>query len=166
MASATSPPRRLAGRIARVAGATLVANPGCYPTPVALGAAPLVEAGLIDPAAIVVDGKTGLSGAGRGPKDATTFAATEDSVRPYRFPGHQHKQEMERSIALGTGQVPSVGFVPHLVPTVRGVLTTCYARLRAEASTEALTEGLVKLQEKISQERWLVRKDAPAAGAA
>jgi N-acetyl-gamma-glutamyl-phosphate reductase len=127
---------------AQIAGATLVANPGCYPTPVALGAAPLVEAGLIDPAAIVVDGKTGLSGAGRGPKDATTFAATEDSVRPYRFPGHQHTPEMERSIALATGQVPSVSFVPHLVPTVRGVLTTCYARLRAEASTEALTEVL------------------------
>jgi N-acetyl-gamma-glutamyl-phosphate reductase len=127
---------------AQIAGATLVANPGCYPTPVALGAAPLVEAGLIDPAAIVVDGKTGLSGAGRGPKDATTFAATEDSVRPYRFPGHQHTPEMERSIALATGQVPSVSFIPHLVPTVRGVLTTCYARLRAEASTGALTEVL------------------------
>jgi N-acetyl-gamma-glutamyl-phosphate reductase len=127
---------------AQVADATLVANPGCYPTPVALGLAPLVEAGLIDPAAIVVDGKTGLSGAGKGPKDATTFAATEDSVRPYRFPRHQHTPEMERSIALATGQVPSVTFVPHLVPTVRGVLTTCYARLRAEASTDALTEVL------------------------
>jgi N-acetyl-gamma-glutamyl-phosphate reductase len=126
----------------QIAGATLVANPGCYPTPVTLGLAPLLEAGMIDPAGVVVDGKTGLSGAGRSASETTTFAATEDSVRPYRFPGHQHTPEMERSIALASGLVPSVSFIPHLVPTVRGVLTTCYARLHTEANTEALTDVL------------------------
>jgi len=127
---------------AQIAGAQLVANPGCYPTPVAIGLAPLLEAGLIDSAAILVDGKTGLSGAGRSASESTMYTSTEESVRPYRVPRHQHTPEMERALALATGLAPSMIFVPHLVPTVRGVLTTCYARLHAEATTESLTEVL------------------------
>ena len=126
----------------RVTGAELVANPGCYPTPVALGLAPLLGAGLIAPAPIVVDGKTGLSGAGRAATEATIFNATEESIRPYRLPRHQHTPEMERSLALATGTDPRVTFVPHLVPTVRGVLTTCYAPMTDGHTTERLTEVL------------------------
>ena len=125
-----------------IAGADLVANPGCYPTPVALSLAPLLAAGLIAPAPILVDGKTGLSGAGRSANDATTFSATEESIRPYHVPRHQHTPEMERSLALATGADPRVVFVPHLVPTVRGVLTTSYAPLTGTATTEHLTEVL------------------------
>jgi N-acetyl-gamma-glutamyl-phosphate reductase len=125
-----------------IGGATLVANPGCYPTPVALGIAPLLEADLIEAAGIIVDGKTGLSGAGRSADQAHAFVATQDSVRPYRLPRHQHTPEMERSIALATGVATSISFVPHLVPTVRGVLTTCYARLRSGSTTETLTARL------------------------
>jgi N-acetyl-gamma-glutamyl-phosphate reductase len=124
-----------------VAGARLVANPGCYPTPVTLGCAPLLSAGLID-GPIRVDGKTGLSGAGRDATEATLFAATEDSVRPYRLPVHQHTPEMERALELATGIAVSVLFVPHLVPTVRGVLTTSYATLAPGVTTERLTEAL------------------------
>lgn len=127
---------------AQVAGAQLVANPGCYPTPVALGLAPLLAEGLVEPGAIRVDGKTGLSGAGKSPSETTLYAATEESVRPYRFPKHQHTPEMERALELATGHAPRVIFVPHLVPTVRGVLTTCYATLAEGATTEALTECL------------------------
>ncbi|HVD71228.1 MAG TPA: N-acetyl-gamma-glutamyl-phosphate reductase, partial [Actinomycetota bacterium] len=126
----------------RVVGAQLVANPGCYPTPVILGMAPVVSAGLVEPTAIRVDGKTGLSGAGRAAAESSLFTATEDSVRPYRVPGHQHIPEMERGIEMATGVAPSVLFVPHLVPTVRGVLTTCYATLDEGVTTETLVESL------------------------
>lgn len=126
----------------QIAGADLVANPGCYPTPVVLGMAPLLSAGLVETTTILVDGKTGLSGAGKAPTDATLYAATEESVRPYRFPRHQHTPEMERGLELATGLTPAVSFVPHLVPAVRGVLVTCYAQLAGGASTEELTECL------------------------
>jgi N-acetyl-gamma-glutamyl-phosphate reductase len=125
-------------------GARLVANPGCYPTPVILGCAPLLDVGLIGPGPIRVDGKTGLSGAGRAATETTTYASTQESVRPYRVPRHQHTPEMERGIALATGTGPAVLFVPHLVPTVRGVLTTSYATLADGASTEALTAALAE----------------------
>jgi N-acetyl-gamma-glutamyl-phosphate reductase len=125
-----------------IADAELVANPGCFPTPVVLGLAPLLAEGRIDPSPIVVDGKTGISGAGRSPSEATSFVATEESVRPYRVPRHQHTPEMERALALGTGVDPAVSFVPHLVPSVRGVLTTCYAPLAAGETTDSLTDCL------------------------
>ena len=127
---------------AQISGAQLVANPGCYPTPVALGLAPLLSERLIEPSAIRVDGKTGLSGAGKSPTEAAMYASTEESVRPYRFPKHQHTPEMERALELATGLAPPVTFVPHLVPTVRGVLTTSYATLAGGATTEALVECL------------------------
>ncbi len=128
----------------RVREARLVANPGCYPTPLALGLAPLLSAGALEPGPVLVDGKTGLSGAGRGASETTLYTATQDSVRPYRFPRHQHTPEMERALALaGADPAPAVTFVPHLVPAVRGVLITCYARAAGGATTEDLT-GLLR----------------------
>jgi N-acetyl-gamma-glutamyl-phosphate reductase len=126
----------------RIAGAELVANPGCFPTPVALGLSPLLRESLIDADPILVDGKTGLSGAGRVSTDAMSYALTEESVRPYRFPGHQHTPEMERALEQASGVAPSVSFVPHLVPSVRGVLITAYARAAFGATTETLTDAL------------------------
>jgi N-acetyl-gamma-glutamyl-phosphate reductase len=120
-------------------GAQLVANPGCFPTSVVLGLAPLISAGLVEPGTIHVDGKTGLSGAGRTQSDATLYTSSEESVRPYRLPRHQHTPEMERGLELATGFTPTVLFAPHLVPAVRGVVTTCYAPLASGASTEELT---------------------------
>jgi N-acetyl-gamma-glutamyl-phosphate reductase len=126
----------------QVSGAELVANPGCYPTPVALGLSPLLLAGLLEPGPILVDGKTGLSGAGRATTEAVSYAVTEESVRPYRFPVHQHTPEMERVLERSTGAATTVSFVPHLVPSVRGVLTTAYARAAAGSTTATLTEAL------------------------
>ena len=126
----------------QITGAELVANPGCYPTPVALGLSPLLSAGLLGDGPILVDGKTGLSGAGRAATEATSYAVTEESVRPYRFPVHQHTPEMERSLELATGAARAVAFVPHLVPSVRGVLITAYAQAAAGATTEGLTDAL------------------------
>jgi len=131
-----------------IAGAVLVANPGCYPTSVILGCAPLLAADLIEPGPIRVDGKTGLSGAGRGATEAALFTSTEDSVRPYRVPAHQHTPEMERGLELATRLAPPVIFVPHLVPTVRGVLTTSYATLAEGVTTEQLAEALIGAYEK------------------
>jgi N-acetyl-gamma-glutamyl-phosphate reductase len=130
-----------------IEGASLVANPGCYPTPVILGLSPLLSAGLIEPAPISVDGKTGLSGAGRAAIESSLFTSTEDSIRTYRAPAHQHTPEMERGIELATGTAPQISFVPHLVPTVRGVVTTCYATASQGASTESLTDCLSQAYE-------------------
>jgi N-acetyl-gamma-glutamyl-phosphate reductase len=81
--------------------ASLVANPGCFPTPVVLGLAPLIRAGLVETDRVLVDGKTGVSGAGKA-SDATGYAATEESVRPYRVPNHQHTPEMERVLEMAS----------------------------------------------------------------
>ncbi len=132
-------PERFRGQIR---SAHLVANPGCFPTPVVLGLAPLLEAGLVEPSPILVDGKTGLSGAGRAAAEAASHAATEESVRPYRFPAHQHTPEMERWLSAAAGTAVDVSFVPHLVPAVRGVLTTSYARVASGATTASLVEAL------------------------
>jgi N-acetyl-gamma-glutamyl-phosphate reductase len=126
----------------RVHGAELIANPGCFATPVVLGLSPLLSAGLVEAGAVHVDGKTGISGAGRSGGDATSHAATEESVRPYRFPRHQHTPEMERALESACGAAVGVSFVPHLVPSVRGVLTTTYANARDGATTEDLVDAL------------------------
>jgi N-acetyl-gamma-glutamyl-phosphate reductase len=123
-------------------GAQLVANPGCFPTPVILGLAPLLSAGLVEPGPIHVDGKTGLSGAGRAASEAASFASSEESVRPYRAPRHQHTPEMERGLELATGFTPGVMFVPHLVPAVRGVVTTAYVPIEPGVTTDELTSCL------------------------
>jgi N-acetyl-gamma-glutamyl-phosphate reductase len=126
----------------QIATASLVANPGCFPTAVVLGLAPLLRAGAIGPGPVLVDGKTGLSGAGARADRSTTHLSSEESVRPYRVPVHQHTPEMERGLALAAGEDVRVSFVPHLVPAVRGVLVTCYAPLADGATTEHLTDVL------------------------
>jgi N-acetyl-gamma-glutamyl-phosphate reductase len=125
-----------------VAGASLVANPGCYPTPVLLGLAPLLSAGLVSPDGIVVDGKSGISGAGKRLTERSHFASLDGSVQAYRVGRHQHTPEMEHGLALATGTRPTVTFVPHLVPAVRGVVTTAYARLSEGATGADLRQAL------------------------
>jgi len=127
----------------RIAGATLIANPGCFATAAILGCVPVLAAGLAEPGVIRVDGKTGVSGAGRAVVESTSFGATEDSVRPYRFPRHQHTPEIELGVARATGLAVTALFVPHLVPAVRGVVTTCYLTAAPGTTTEALTDCLV-----------------------
>jgi N-acetyl-gamma-glutamyl-phosphate reductase len=125
-----------------VAEAPLVATPGCYPTPTLLGLAPLVSAGLVEPDGIVVDGKSGISGAGKRPTDRSHFAALDGSVQAYRVGRHQHTPEIEHGLALATGVRPTVTFVPHLVPSVRGVVTTAYARLAQGVGPAHLQQAL------------------------
>ena len=126
----------------RVPGAKLVANPGCFATAAIMSCAPILAAGLAEASTVRVDGKTGVSGAGRAAVESTSFGATEDSIRPYRFPTHQHTPEIERGVELATGRSVRALFVPHLVPTVRGVVTTSYLAAAAGVRTESLTECL------------------------
>jgi N-acetyl-gamma-glutamyl-phosphate reductase len=132
----------------QIRGAELVANPGCFPTPAVLGLAPLLRAGMIEGNRILIDGKTGLSGAGRSAGDAMSHAATEESVRPYRFPAHQHTPEIERTLAEASGQPVGVSFVPHLVPAVRGVLTTAFAPAGEGVTTDTLVAVLAAAYER------------------
>jgi N-acetyl-gamma-glutamyl-phosphate reductase len=116
-----------------LADARLIACPGCYPTAAVLGLAPLVTAGLLEPG-IIIDAKSGISGAGKAPTERTHFSECHDSISAYGVFAHRHAAEIEQE--LGT----CVTFVPHLVPLDRGILETIYARLRPgvdEASVAA-----------------------------
>ena len=126
----------------RVPGAKLVANPGCFATAAIMSCAPILAAGLVEPTVVRIDGKTGVSGAGRSALESTSFGATEDSIRPYRLPAHQHTPEIERGIELATGRRVRALFVPHLVPAVRGVVTTSYLSATTGVTTEQLTDCL------------------------
>jgi N-acetyl-gamma-glutamyl-phosphate reductase len=119
----------------------LVANPGCYPTAALLALGPLVRDGLVEPGGIVVDAKSGVTGAGRQSGDAYSFVAVDGDVRAYRVLAHQHTPEMTRALSrLATGV--KVTFTAHLLPVPRGLLATCYARPRAGATAARVAECL------------------------
>ena len=108
--------------------ADLVAVPGCYPTAATLALAPLVKNGLIRTDGIVVDAKSGVSGAGRAVSSATHFPETAEGVRAYKAGVHRHGPEVEQELSRLAGGPVKVTFVPHLVPMTRGILATCYAQ--------------------------------------
>jgi N-acetyl-gamma-glutamyl-phosphate reductase len=107
-----------------------------------LGLAPLLAGGLVAPAPIVVDGKSGISGAGKKPTPQSHFASLDGSVQAYRIGRHQHTPEMEHSLTEAAGEPVILTFVPHLVPLVRGIVTTAYAPLTGRAGAEDLTGAL------------------------
>lgn len=112
-----------------VASASLVANPGCYPTSAILALAPAFKAGLIDPDA-VIDSKSGVSGAGRTPSLSTHYSEANESVSAYALEGHRHIPEIVQELGAFHRAGPVlVTFLPHLVPMTRGILSSCYARL-------------------------------------
>ncbi|MGM0594684.1 MAG: N-acetyl-gamma-glutamyl-phosphate reductase [Pseudomonadota bacterium] len=113
-----------------IAQARLVANPGCYPTAVTLGYLPLLERGLIETDSLVADCKSGASGAGRGAKVGTLLCEVEGSFKAYGAAGHRHLPEIREKLGVIAGGDVGVTFVPHLVPMVRGIHATLYARLK------------------------------------
>jgi N-acetyl-gamma-glutamyl-phosphate reductase len=122
---------------ARIAGADLVANPGCYPTSVILGLAPLLKKKLIDPATIIADSKSGVSGAGRSAKVDNLFCEVNDGFKAYGVGGiHRHIPEIEQELSHLAGKKVVISFTPHLVPMDRGILSTIYA-VPAESATTA-----------------------------
>ncbi|MDD5095346.1 MAG: N-acetyl-gamma-glutamyl-phosphate reductase [Dehalococcoidia bacterium] len=125
---------------AEISGARLIANPGCYPTCSILALAPALREGLIE-SDIIIDSKSGVSGAGRTLTLNTHFAEANESVSAYGLDGHRHLPEIVQELRVQSGSKPlSVTFVPHLIPMTRGMLSTCYARLRREMKAEQVRE--------------------------
>jgi N-acetyl-gamma-glutamyl-phosphate reductase len=115
-----------------IASAQLVANPGCYPTSAILGLAPAAKAGIIQPD-IIIDSKSGVSGAGRSLKIGSLFSEVDEDLVSYSIDGHRHLPEIVQELnAIYSGDTPRITFVPHLIPMTRGMQSTCYATLIPE----------------------------------
>lgn len=123
----------------RLAGANLISVPGCYPTATLLACAPALRAGLVEPD-IVVDAKSGVSGAGRAGTLGNSFSEVNESVHAYGVEGHRHKSEMLEQLRAAAGDDVRVTFVPHLIPMTRGILVTAYLRLRAGVTAARLRD--------------------------
>lgn len=120
--------------------ARLVANPGCYPTCSVLSVYPLAKAGLIDMNSIIIDAKSGTSGAGRGAKTANLFCEVNESIKAYGVAGHRHTPEIEEQLTYVSGQKTLLNFTPHLVPMNRGILVTAYADLKESISEQEIQD--------------------------
>jgi N-acetyl-gamma-glutamyl-phosphate reductase len=116
-------------RAAAIRDARLVASPGCYPTSILLPLLPLLRANLIDPATIVVNSMSGVSGAGRKAEMSLLFCECNESVRAYGVPKHRHLSEIEQELSLAAGTKVTITFIPHLIPVNSGILTTTTAML-------------------------------------
>ncbi len=122
--------------------ARIVGNPGCYPTAALIAVAPFLQAGVVERNGIIVDAKSGVSGAGRGASLATHFSEVNENVKPYNVAAHRHSPEIEQEVAALAGGPMTVTFTPHLIPMTRGILATVYLRL-AHAMTTAEAEGIL-----------------------
>jgi N-acetyl-gamma-glutamyl-phosphate reductase len=120
----------------RIAEAELVANPGCYPTATVLALAPLAEEGLIED--VVVDAKSGVSGAGRGAAEEMELIKDAEDAKPYNVEGHRHSPEIAQELSALQGGDPALTFVPHLLPFDQGELVSCYVRPSREVPSEEL----------------------------
>jgi N-acetyl-gamma-glutamyl-phosphate reductase len=126
-----------------IRSARLIACPGCYPTAALLALLPLARAGLIDSQDIVIDAKSGVTGAGRGLKQNTLFSEAGEGLSPYSVAKHRHAPEIEQELAAAAGAPVVVNFTPHLIPMSRGELCTSYLRLRRRASADDLRAALL-----------------------
>ena len=139
-------------------GTKLIANPGCYPTASLLALLPFARAGMLD-GEVIVDAKSGISGAGRGAGADYLFTELTESTRAYGLSGHRHRPEIEQGLA-DVGAALPVTFVPHLVPQSRGILATCYLSLGNDLDDEAIA-GI--LREAYDHEPFVHVSDAPIA---
>jgi len=124
----------------QIAGARIVANPGCYPTSVQLGFLPLVEAGMVEIEHLIADAKSGVSGAGRKAEVHTLLAEASDNFKAYGVPGHRHLPEITQGLTQMAGKAVQLTFTPHLTPMIRGIHATLYARLTREVDLQAIYE--------------------------
>ncbi len=120
----------------KIKGARLIANPGCYPTCSFLTVYPMVKEGLIDPNTLIIDAKSGTSGAGRSAKVPSLYCEVNESMKPYGVASHRHTPEIEEQLSYAAGKPVTISFTPHLVPMNRGILATAYASLLADVSAE------------------------------
>lgn len=126
----------------QILGSQLVANPGCYPTSTILALAPLLKAGLVEPKGIIVDSKSGVSGAGRTPRLMTHYPECNESISAYGIGRHRHTPEIDQFLGMAAGAPVEVVFTPHLVPMDRGILTTTYSQAVGDVTEEKLLETL------------------------
>lgn len=126
----------------RIAGADLVANPGCYPTSAVLPLAPLLAERLIEPEGIFVNSASGVSGAGRAPSAMMHYPERNENLEPYKVGSHRHMPEMEQVLSDISGEATALLFQPHLAPMDRGILTSIYARPTAGTTAEKLNDAL------------------------
>jgi N-acetyl-gamma-glutamyl-phosphate reductase len=122
----------------RIRTARLIANPGCYPTAALLGLLPLLKADAINPERIIINSVSGLSGAGRAAGSRFLFAESQESFKAYGLPRHRHQAEIEQEICSLSERPPGVLFVPHLMPSVRGIHTTIYLEAKRKMDWQAL----------------------------
>ncbi|MDO4542417.1 MAG: N-acetyl-gamma-glutamyl-phosphate reductase [Bacillota bacterium] len=118
----------------KIKGADFVANPGCYPTGATLALYPLVKEGLVDVSTIIVDSKSGITGAGRGLKEGSLYCESSESIKAYGVATHRHTPEIEQNLSEAAGKEVVISFTPHLTPMNRGILTTAYGSLTPKAS--------------------------------
>jgi N-acetyl-gamma-glutamyl-phosphate reductase len=140
-----------------LASADIIAVPGCYPTATLLACVPALRAGLVEPD-IIVDAKSGVSGAGRSPQLGTHFGEVNESVSAYAVTGHRHKAEMVEQLTTLGGHEVRLTFVPHLIPMTRGILVTAYLRPRPGVTAEQLTAVYDSLA---GENAFVVRAAAP-----
>ena len=128
----------------KIKSARLVANPGCYPTSVQLPLIPLLKDGVIEATDIIADSKSGITGAGRDPKQDTLFSETSDSIHAYGIAKHRHTPEIEQGLSEYARQPVSITFTPHLMPMNRGILSTIYVKLKAGKTAEDIRACWIK----------------------
>lgn len=128
---------------ARLQNATVVANPGCFPTGAILALVPLLKEALVETDGIVIDSKSGVSGAGRGLKLTSHFCEVNEGVRAYEVGNHRHMPEIAQELSLAAGRDVDIIFTPHLIPMSRGILTTAYVRLLPGVTQKRVRQAFV-----------------------
>lgn len=145
----------------KIADATLIASPGCYPTSIILPVLPLLKAGLIRSTGIIADSHSGVSGAGRKADVGYLYVECNESIRPYGIPKHRHLSEIEQELSKAAGEQVVIQFTPHLAPVNRGILTTLYLaptkKFKTQAEVDALNEEIRSCYERAYYEEPFVR---------
>ncbi len=124
----------------RIKKALLIANPGCYPTGAILGVAPMLSAKAIDKGSVIIDSKSGVTGAGRKPDLALSFGEVNENLKAYKVNEHQHKPEINKILSQVAGEDIDVVFTPHLIPMNRGILSTIYMKLKDKLDTKSVID--------------------------
>ena len=137
---------------AQIRRARITGNPGCYPTAALLAVLPLLQSGMVASSGIIVDAKSGVSGAGRTATPGTHFAEVNENVRPYNVAGHRHTPEIEQELSALLEAPVAVTFTPHLIPMTRGILVTAYLQVKDGLTTE---QGTAILQEAYATEPFV-----------
>ncbi len=137
----------------QIKGARLIANPGCYPTCSTLAIYPLAKAGLIDMSTLIIDAKSGTSGAGRGAKIPNLYCEVNENIKAYGVSTHRHTPEIEEQLGYAAGKPVTLNFTPHLIPMNRGILITAYATYREGTTPEQIRRAY----EEAYREEYFVR---------